>query len=81
MSDVEEPERSGPRITPQVVVIGVVGVLLGLFVVQNTDRERVEWLVFDATAPLWLILVLTAVAGAVLGQAVAAAARRRRRKD
>jgi uncharacterized integral membrane protein len=44
----------------------VVAIALIAFVVQNTDEQQVDWLFLDATLPLWLLLLITAVLGAVL---------------
>lgn len=49
------------------LVIGVVlAVATALLVVQNSQSARVEWLGWDFLAPLWLILLLSVAAGAVL---------------
>ena len=55
--------------------------LLGLlaFVLQNSRKVRVEWLFWDLTLPLWLLVTLTAVAGAALARVVGRLVRRRRR--
>jgi uncharacterized integral membrane protein len=87
----ETPETSsGPdrpslnrrgRIHPGMVVAGVVLVALLLFVAQNGDDTRVHWLFFDGRTSLWLVIVLSAVAGAVLGLAGQWMLRRRARRD
>lgn len=65
--------------TPLLVAVVLV-VVLGVFVVQNTESTEVTWLVFDRAAPLWLVILIAAVAGALLTE-VAGWLMRRRRRD
>ncbi len=58
----------------------VVAVAATLLVVQNGRSTRLYWGVFSFDAPLWIFLVLTLVAGAVLGWAVPFLARRARQR-
>ena len=77
--ELEQDDRLGgggiARLVLAVVLLGA----LALFVGQNTDDVAVDWLVFDLTLPLWLLLVLTAVVGAALGEVAGWALRRRGR--
>ena len=50
-------EKAG--ITPKQVTGGVLGLLLLVFVLQNTDSTSITLLVFDVTFPLWLVLAAT----------------------
>lgn len=63
----------------------VVGVLLAAavlaFVFQNTDDTPVNWLFFEVTQPLWVVLLATGVLSIAAGELVGSAVRRRRRKD
>lgn len=72
-------QRSGVPVSTVVALIVVAGA--AVFVVQNTRRVPVRWLVFDVRAPLWAVLVVAVVAGAVIGLAVAAGWRRRRARS
>ena len=56
----------------------LVAVALVAFVVQNTDSTPVQWFFIDRSAPLWLIIVISAVAGAVLSEILGWIIRRRR---
>ncbi len=56
----------------------LVAVALIAFVVQNTDSTPVQWFFIDRSAPLWLIIVVSAVAGAILSEIVGWIVRRRR---
>lgn len=72
-----EPER---RSRAGLIAFALVVVALVVFVVQNTPDVEVTWLVFDATAPLWLVIIVSAVAGALLSEIAAFAIRRSRRR-
>ena len=50
----------------RVVVLALVAGAFGAFVVQNTESQRVDWLLFDFTLPLWALLVASAAVGAVV---------------
>jgi uncharacterized integral membrane protein len=77
-----EIERSSvvPRRRPAgpLIAVGVLGVALGAFIVQNTDDTRIEWLFWDGSQPLWLVLLITSVIGAALARLVTALIRRAR---
>ena len=53
---------------------------LAAFIVQNTDSTPVTWLVFERSAPLWVVIIASAVLGAVITELAGWAIRRRRRK-
>ena len=62
------------------VVIGaIVTAALIVFVAQNASDTEVTWLFFDGTGPLWIVIIVAAVAGAVLSEVVGFLWRRRRR--
>lgn len=56
----------------------LVAAALVAFVVQNTASTPVRWFFIDRSAPLWLIIVVSAVAGAVLSEILGWIVRRRR---
>ena len=56
----------------------LVAVALIAFVVQNTNSTPVQWFFIDRSAPLWLIIVVSAVAGAILSEIIGWIVRRRR---
>lgn len=72
------PDR---RVNASLVVAGVLGAGLTLFVVQNTSSTTVEWLVFEFRQPLWLVLLITAAVSLVLAELVGVARRRRKRRS
>lgn len=49
------------------VIVIIVAVLLVAFIFQNTESANLNWLFFDFTTPLWLILALTALVAFGIG--------------
>ncbi|MGW3074539.1 MULTISPECIES: LapA family protein [unclassified Kitasatospora] len=47
--------------------IGVIVVLAVWFLFANLDRVQIQFWVFTVTAPLWIALLATLIAGVVLG--------------
>jgi uncharacterized integral membrane protein len=67
------------RFSPAFVLAAIVAILLLVFIVQNGERAQVTWLVFDRNPPVWAIIIVSAVAGYLLGQLVEIGLRRHRR--
>ncbi len=67
-------------VSPRLVVAVLLVVALIFFVVQNGDDVAFEWLVFDMTGPLWVVIVVASVGGAVLNEVFGLVRRRRRRR-
>lgn len=63
-----------------VVGAAIVAIALVAFIVQNTDDTQLQWLFVERSAPLWVVIVIAAVAGAVLSEALGWVIRRRRRQ-
>ena len=51
----------------KLIIAGVIGVLLLLFVVQNSEKATVNFLFFDANVSVWFVIVLSAVLGFLAG--------------
>ena len=49
------------------VVVAAVIVALVLVALDNTDDVRVGYVFGDANAPIWIVLVLAAVGGVIIG--------------
>ncbi|MFJ2188424.1 LapA family protein [Kitasatospora sp. NPDC087861] len=47
--------------------IGVLGVLAVWFLFANLDEVKIQFWVFTVTAPLWIALLATLLAGGALG--------------
>ncbi len=78
--DLEQSEKPARGFSPGLVLGVVLGAGLALFVVQNTQRTRVEWLFLDAEQPLWVVLLVTGAVSALVIELVGGARRRRKRK-
>ena len=73
-----EPDGKKLSIPPGLVAVVLLVVALIFFVVQNGDDVDFRWLVFDMAGPLWVVIVVAAVAGAVLSEVLGFLRRRRR---
>ena len=74
-----ELPKEGRSISPMLIVALVIAVVLVIFIVQNSEDADVTWLFFDARTKLWLVILVSAVAGYLIGQLVEMGIRRRRR--
>lgn len=61
-------QREGP--SGKLVLLAAVAVLLVIFVLQNTDRAQIDFLVWNGSFPLWTLIVVAAVLGLVGGWVV-----------
>ncbi len=77
----EKPEPAGLTLSPRLVVGAVLALALALFVGQNTRQTKVEWLMFETSQPLWLILLVTAAVTLVVVELIGGARRHRKRKS
>jgi uncharacterized integral membrane protein len=78
--ETEEEHRAGQRrgISLGLVVGIVITAAIAALIGQNTKTATIRWLVFEGDMPIWLLLFVTAVAGAVLSHLLGFAWRRRR---
>jgi uncharacterized integral membrane protein len=60
-------------------IIGGAGLII--FMLQNRDDVRVDFLWFDFTWPLWLVILVSAVVGAFVWFGLGVLRRHRRRKE
>ena len=84
-----EPESSGAgtkpvaskrSIRPGVALALLVAAALIVFVVQNDGEVPVTWWFVEVNGPLWAVIIVAAVAGAVLAEVIGWVAGRRRRR-
>ncbi len=54
---------------------------LGVFMIQNTDDVTVQFLVWDFTWPVWLLVLVAALIGALVWFGLGVLRRHRRRVD
>ena len=78
--DDEQPTKKAGGQARLLLVALVAGGLVA-FIVQNTDSTPVNWLIFEGSAPLWIVIVAAAVAGAVLSELGGYLMRRRKRRN
>lgn len=64
----------------RIIVVGLIALALILFVVLNGADTEVSWLFFDTNGPLWVVILVSAVLGAVLSEVIGWMVRRKRRK-
>jgi uncharacterized integral membrane protein len=55
--------------------------LLAIFMLQNTDDVTVKFLAWDFTWPTWLLILVSAVFGAIVWLGLGIMRRHRRRKE
>lgn len=84
MKEEEAPPPSRGRYqTAQTVVVALlaVGLLIGIFVFQNTTKAKVHFLVWSASIPLAGALILAAVLGGIFAFLVAFIRQRQRGRE
>jgi uncharacterized integral membrane protein len=86
MDDDDDVRAEGRRekssiASGRLIITGIVILALVFFIGQNTKSVDIQWLFFEGDAPLWLMLVLSALAGAIIALGVSITLRRRNRSD
>jgi uncharacterized integral membrane protein len=74
-------ERRGLRLGGGAIASLTGGAALLVFMFQNTADVTVEFLVWDFTWPIWLLVLVAALVGAVIWFGLGVLRRRRRRKE
>lgn len=77
--DVQAGDADGRKLSAGVVTLLLGLAALGAFMFQNPDRVRVEFLVWDLEVALWLLVLASAVLGALVWSGIGLIRRRRRR--
>jgi uncharacterized integral membrane protein len=76
-----ENKPSGGRLSGG-AIISIIGLaLLVIFMIQNTNKIRLHFLVWHFTMMLWLFTLITAVVGALVWFGLGVIRRHRRRKQ
>jgi uncharacterized integral membrane protein len=68
-------------VAPRAIVALLALIAAVVFIAQNRNRVETTFLFFEGTPRLWVVILVSLILGALLGQAVALLARRRRRND
>lgn len=79
---VTEPtvEKHSSRVKFKLIAAAVLAVLLLFFILSNGQSVEVSYMTADGRAPLWVVLLATALIGGMLGQVIEATIRRSRRE-
>ena len=69
MSDVTTDGERSLRVVHlfHIVVWLIVLAAVVVFALVNTDKVNVDWVAKDSEAPLWMVIGISAVAGAIIG--------------
>ena len=51
----------------KMITIGVIALLVLVFILQNTEKQSIQFLLFDWTVGTWLALLITFVLGMLVG--------------
>jgi uncharacterized integral membrane protein len=75
------PEGDGRRLGGGAIASLTGLALLVIFMIQNTESVRLDFLFWNFTWPLWLLTIASAVLGALVWFGVGVMRRHRRRKE
>ena len=79
-SSPKADQDRGRSVRPGVIAAVLVAAALIVFVVQNGSEVPVSWLFIEVNGPLWAVIVVAAVAGAVLSEIISWVIGRSRRR-
>ncbi len=79
--DDDSGDSSGLGLSPGLIGFGVLVALLGVFVFQNTAKTPIKFIVFDTNPPLWVALLVSVLAGVILGELGGWVLRRRKNRN
>jgi uncharacterized integral membrane protein len=79
--DSEPGSRKKPRLGGGAIATLIAVGLLLIFSIQNTERIRLHFLVWNFSWPLWLYTIVVAVFGALAWFGLGVMRRHRRRKE
>ena len=74
-------EKTGVRLGGGAIAAISGAALLAIFMAQNTQEVTLEFLFWDFTWPLWLVVVLSATLGALIWLGLGVIRRHRRRAE
>ncbi len=82
MADAESGGESSGRQLGGGAIASLTGAgLLLVFMLQNTEDVTLNFLIWDFTWPLWLLIIVSAVFGAMVWLGLGVMRRHRRRKE
>jgi uncharacterized integral membrane protein len=68
----DERLSGGRRVSTKAILLGVLGLVLVLFAVLNTDEVSVDWILGSWQTPLIVVILLVGVLGFAIGWLVGA---------
>jgi uncharacterized integral membrane protein len=74
-------QQEGIRLSGGAIAAISGGVLLVIFMAQNTEKVTLEFLFWDFRWPLWVVVLLSAIVGALIWLGLGVVRRHRRRVD
>jgi uncharacterized integral membrane protein len=81
MENVPAPQEERRRVGAGAIATLVGAGVLLVFILQNTQDVPVEFLFWDFTWPVWLLILVSALVGALLWFGLGVLRRHRRRKE
>jgi uncharacterized integral membrane protein len=64
----------------EVALFGIVALAIGAFIGQNTTKVKIDWTFLHFSAPLWLIILVVLLIGALLDRLATVIVRHRRNR-
>jgi uncharacterized integral membrane protein len=77
--DAVEGKTRDRDVAPRAILAGAALILAVIFIVQNGNRAKFSFLFFDWQPRVWVVIVVSLLLGALLGQAVGLLFRRRKK--
>jgi uncharacterized integral membrane protein len=60
-----QPPESG--LSPRAIAAIVAGILALIFIIENSHKTKIRFIIPQVNAPLWLALLITALLGGIAG--------------
>ena len=81
MNDQQQPAKAAEKNIAPLIAVGILMLAILVFILQNSEKAKITWLFFDGKAAVWIVIVVSAVVGAVIERLIAHAIRRHRRHE
>ncbi len=66
----DQSGKSGRSLSPKAIVWIVVAILVVIFIAQNTEKAKIQFLFFDVSIGVWFALLIAFLLGLALGWAL-----------
>lgn len=74
-------KKTDRDVAPRAVIAGFALLLAVIFIAQNRNRVSTTFLFFDAHPRLWVVILVSLMLGALLGQAAGLVVKRRKKPE